>query len=372
LRFVGVAETAIDPASGYYFCCDTVQEGDEISFSVATRNISTIDMDSLVVKYWIQDNNNEITVIDQKKLRAHPAGDIIRDTIVYTSLGLSGLNSIWVEFNPLNTETGTYFQPEQHHFNNIAVKYFRVNRDITNPLLDVSFDGRYIMNGELVSSKPEILIKLKDENRYLALNDTALFRIYLIDLTTGIERRVYFGLQDNPLETIEWIPADLPENSCKIIYNPIFTSDGTYRLRVQAIDVSGNESGDNDYIIDFEVVTSSSITQLLNYPNPFSTSTRFVFELTGSEIPDELRIDIYTITGKLVKVIYLDELGPIRIGKNITEYAWDGKDMFGDQLANGVYFYLVSAKINGEDIDHRATEADKYFKHEMGKMYLMR
>jgi hypothetical protein len=372
LRFVGVAETAVDPASGYYFCCDTVQEGDEISFSVATRNISTVDMDSLAVKYWIQDNNNEITVIDQKKLRPHPAGDIIRDTIVYTSLGLSGLNSIWVEFNPLNSETGTYFQPEQHHFNNIAVKYFRVNRDITNPLLDVSFDGRYIMNGELVSSKPEILIKLKDENRYLALNDTSLFRIYLTDLTTGIERRVYFGLQENPQETIEWIPASLPENSCKIIYNPIFTTDGTYRMRVQAIDVSGNESGDNDYIIDFEVVTSSSITQLLNYPNPFSTSTRFVFELTGSEVPDELRIDIYTITGKLVKVIYQDELGPIRIGKNITEYAWDGKDMYGDQLANGVYFYQVRAKINGEDIDHRATEADKYFKHEMGKMYLMR
>ena len=84
------------------------------------------------------------------------------------------------EFNPTNPQTGIYYQAEQYHFNNIANKYFFVQGDITNPLLDVSFDGRYIMNGEIISAKPEILIKLKDENKYLALNDTSLFRIYLI------------------------------------------------------------------------------------------------------------------------------------------------------------------------------------------------
>ncbi|MDD2634634.1 MAG: C25 family cysteine peptidase [Bacteroidales bacterium] len=372
LRFIGAPETAIDPQSGYYFCCDTINEGDEFSFGVATKNISTYDMDSLVVKYWLQDADNIITHIDTKKLRSHPAGDIIMDTITYSSIGLSGLNSIWIEYNPINESTGTYYQTEQHHFNNIAVKYFYVQKDITNPILDVSFDGRYIMNGEIVSSKPEILIKLKDENQYLALNDTSLFRIYVTDIETGTEKRIYFTHQQNPEETIEWIPANLPENSCKIIYNPVFNQDGMYRLRVQATDVSSNESGANDYVIDFEVITQSSITQLLNYPNPFSTSTRFVFELTGSQIPDELQIQIFTITGKLVKVIFIDELGPINIGRNITEYAWDGKDMYGDQLANGVYFYQVKAKINGQDIDHRTTDADKYFKREIGKMYLMR
>lgn len=372
LRFLGVPETAIDPKSGFYFCCDTLQEGDELKFAVATKNISNFDMDSLNVKFWLQDNNNEITIIDERKLRNHPAGDIILDTITYSSLNLTGLNSIWVEYNPISETTGAYFQNEQHHFNNIAVKYFYVQGDITNPLLDVSFDGRYIMNGEIVSAKPEILIKLKDENQYLALNDTSLFRIYLTDLLTGTERRIYFTNPTTPGETLEWIPADLPENSCRITYNPIFTTDGTYRLRVQAKDMSENESGANDYVVDFEVITQSSITRLLNYPNPFSSSTRFVFELTGSEIPDELQIEIFTVTGRLVKTIFIDELGPIRIGKNITEYAWDGKDMYGDQLANGVYFYQVKAKINGEDIDLRATQADDFFKKEIGKMYLLR
>jgi flagellar hook assembly protein FlgD len=70
--------------------------------------------------------------------------------------------------------------------------------------------------------------------------------------------------------------------------------------------------------------------------------------------------------------ITLEELGSIHVGRNITDYAWDGTDEYGDRLANGVYLYRVISRINGEDIEHRDSGADKYFKHEFGKMYLMR
>jgi flagellar hook assembly protein FlgD len=79
-----------------------------------------------------------------------------------------------------------------------------------------------------------------------------------------------------------------------------------------------------------------------------------------------------TVTGKIVRTIFKDELGPIRIGRNITDFAWDGKDEFGDQLANGVYLYRVYTGINGSEIEKRATVADGYFKKGWGKMYLMR
>jgi flagellar hook assembly protein FlgD len=79
-----------------------------------------------------------------------------------------------------------------------------------------------------------------------------------------------------------------------------------------------------------------------------------------------------TITGKLVREIERDELGPLHIGRNITEYAWDGRDQFGDRLANGVYFYRVLTKINTENIEHMDSGADTYFKKGFGKMYLMR
>jgi flagellar hook assembly protein FlgD len=78
------------------------------------------------------------------------------------------------------------------------------------------------------------------------------------------------------------------------------------------------------------------------------------------------------VNGRVVREITEQELGPIHIGRNITEYAWDGKDEFGDPLANGVYLYTVKAKINGEDIKHLESGADVHFRKGFGKMYLMR
>jgi hypothetical protein len=173
-------------------------------------------------------------------------------------------------------------------------------------------------------------------------------------------------------DLLSWTPASLPSNSFKINYNPQLLEDGVYELSVQATDESGNLSGFNDYKIQFEVVNRSTITEVVNYPNPFSTSTRFVFVLTGSEVPTDFRIQIMTVTGKIVRTIFKDELGPLRIGRNITDFAWDGKDEFGDQLANGVYLYRVYTGINGSEIEKRATAADSYFKKGWGKMYLMR
>jgi flagellar hook assembly protein FlgD len=125
-------------------------------------------------------------------------------------------------------------------------------------------------------------------------------------------------------------------------------------------------------MVEFEVIHESSITAMMNYPNPFSTSTRFVFTLTGSEVPDDILIQIMTVSGRVVREISEDELGPINIGRNITEFAWDGTDQFGDPLANGVYLYRVKTRINGESIEHRESGADQYFTKNFGKMYLLR
>ncbi|HBS87394.1 MAG: hypothetical protein A2W91_13855 [Bacteroidetes bacterium GWF2_38_335] len=371
LTYDGAPETALDPNGGYFFERDTVFEGDQITFSLATRNISSYDMDSVLILYMLMDRNYNIDTLALKRCRTHPAGDVLIDTISFSTLGLSGLNSIWMEVNPIDALTGDYDQTEMYHFNNITQKFFYVRSDNENPLLDVTFDGVHILNGDIVSAKPQVVIQLKDENKYLALNDTSLFAVFLKKLPEGEAQRIWFN-DISGSEIMEWVPADLPNNSCKIIYNPVFATDGLYEIQVQALDRSGNESGDNDYRIDFEIINQSTITDIFNYPNPFSTSTRFVFVLTGSEIPDDLRIQITTVTGKLVREITLDEIGPVNIGRNISQFAWDGKDMYGDQLANGVYFYRVFTKLNGESIEKRKTGAESYFKKGFGKMYLMR
>jgi hypothetical protein len=89
------------------------------------------------------------------------------------------MHSLWIEFNPVNIGTQQYDQLELHHFNNIAQLPFYVGKDIMNPILDVTFDGVRILDGDIVSARPSIQVMLKDENRYLLLYDTSAFKVFI-------------------------------------------------------------------------------------------------------------------------------------------------------------------------------------------------
>lgn len=370
VTYTPLPETAINPSAYYRLQSDTLQEAEQMHFAIATENISLMDMDSLLVRFWLQDADNNTIDLGRKRLAPHPSGDVLIDSVSFDTYGSPGLNSVWVEFNPVVESKGTYDQLEQYHFNNIAFTSFYVLSDRYNPILDISFDGRHIMDGDLVSARPDILIRLKDENKHLALDDTSLVDVWLTP-PDGQEQRLPFTM-NNGSEFMQFSPASLPDNTCQINLQPTLSQDGLYTLKVQARDVSRNQSGDNEYAISFEVVNKATITHLFNYPNPFSTSTRFVFTLTGSRVPDRMSIQIMTITGTVVKVIEMDELGPIHVGDNITQYAWDGTDMYGDRLANGVYFYRVIVEMDGKSIERRTTPADHMFEKNLGKMYLIR
>ena len=369
-------EAALDDSIPYTWLPnkDTLNEGERIKFAINVKNIYKLPMDSLLINYWIEDeyhNKHFINYSRQDSLRVNQS---FRDTIEFSTVGLPGSNIFWMEVNPyINGSLYITDQPEQKHFNNLLQKPFYITREEVNPILDVTFDNKHLLNGDIVSPRSEILITLKDDNPYLVMDsdsDTSLFAIYLTD-PKGIQKRIYFSdNQGNSIMT--WTPANAQNKRFKINYPANFAFDGKYTLLVQGTDRSGNLSGDIEYKINFEVVHASTLTYLMNYPNPFSTSTKFVFTLTGSEIPDKILIQIMNVTGKVVREITQDELGPISIGRNVTQFSWDGKDNFGDQLANGVYLYTVKAQINGEDIEHRSSESDVYFKKEFGKMYLFR
>jgi hypothetical protein len=232
------------------------------------------------------------------------------------------------------------------------------------------------MNGDIVSAQPEIQITLRDENRLLALNDPQNMTLELRYPNESSYRSI--DIANDP--TVQFIPANTAnlaiENKAKIIFKPNLP-DGIYRMSVTGTDKSNNESGTLDYSVDFEVINKSAISNVLNYPNPFTTSTRFVFTLTGAKVPDYMKIQILTVSGKVVKEIDKSELGNIKVGQNLTDYAWDGKDEFGQQLANGVYLYRVITKDNtGNDYSRydnaKTKRINQYFKSGYGKMYLMR
>jgi flagellar hook assembly protein FlgD len=277
---------------------------------------------------------------------------------------------MWITANPIIGSDKD--QPEQFYFNNLAQTSFSVIKDNTNPILDVTFDGVHILNNDIVSPNPFIVIELDDENPFLILSeniDTANFQIEIMSPNSNVWQRINFF--NDLIPNLEWFINE-DENKFTIEYHPTFTEDGTYTLRVQGQDKSGNSSGDEPYEIQFEVIQKSSISNIYNYPNPFSTKTHFAFTLTGSKIPEKLELQILNVRGRLVKQISLSDNEVIRIGNNITEYFWDGKDNFGDPLANGVYLYRVISEIENEAIDHFLTQGDKAFTNGWGKMYLIR
>ncbi len=344
---------------------DSVEQGDQVDFKLAFKNISQASFaDSMKFNFIITDRNNIPHPLTLPKGKVLVQGDTLVISYKIDTKNYPGTNTIFVEVNPNND------QLEQYHFNNILFKELYVRADNYNPLLDVTFDGVHILNKDIVSAKPHILVNLKDESRFLALSDTALIKVQ-VRFPDGSIHNYNFG------DSMRFTPASLSSgtNTATIDFMPWFPEEGEYELIVSGKDVVGNTAGALDYHVTFSVITKAMISNLLNYPNPFTTSTAFVFTITGSEVPQNIRIQILTITGKVVREITIDELGPLHVGRNITDFKWDGTDRYGSKLANGVYLYRVLTNLNGKSLDKYKADGDKtdkFFNKGYGKMVLIR
>jgi hypothetical protein len=365
LNYATPPEGALAPTL-FFSSKDSLNQGEILHFGIAFKNISVPAFDSVKVKLTVIDNNNVTHVLSVPRQKPIVTGDTILLKYDIDTKNYSGANTLFVEFNPDND------QPEQNHFNNFLYRNFYVRSDQYNPLMDVTFDGVHILNRDIVSARPHIVVKLKDENKSIALNDTSLLKVQIRN-PDGSLRTYRF---DN--DTMRFTPANLAtgNNTATIDLSPALSGDDDeYQLIVSGKDVMNNKAGNLNYQINFRVISKPMISNLMNYPNPFTTSTAFVFTVTGSVIPQNIRIQILTVTGKVIREITKDELGPLHIGRNITEFKWDGSDMYGQKVANGVYLYRVLTNLNGKSLDRFKDDGDntdKYFTKGYGKMYFMR
>lgn len=357
----GYPEGIINPSSVFYQNKDTLEEGDTLIIKTIYKNISKYDMDSLLILTTSINNQNKIDTIELKKYNSLKSGDSLLIFRKIITTGLTSANTLNITVNP------EMAQPEQYLFNNtIQFDYF-VKNDNKNPYLDVVFDGRHIINMEIVSPTPQITMTSSDDNKFFYMNEPEFFSVKLKEPGSSTFRSL-----NVKSDTFEFKPANTSGEKCNLTYSPVYNKDGVYELAVSVRDAKGNFSSADDYKIAYQVISKSSITNVYPYPNPFTTKTRFVFTLTGNKIPEIFKITIISITGRIVKEITLDELGPVNIGNNISQFEWDGTDNFGDKLANGVYLYKVTAKINGKDIELGETAGDTFFKNGYGKLYIMR
>ena len=354
-------ELVLNVNEKFDFNSDTLFLGKDLALSTLATNITNTAMDSLLVKYTIVDEfNEEINIYE----RLAPIGGLESLGIDFThpTNDLLGLNQFRVEINP------DMDQDEQHTFNNIGALDFTVLGDKLNPILDVTFDGVRIMDGDFVSPYTLISITVKDENEFLFIEDISHFDLALRKLPDP---------QADPIDlnqsNVTFYPADSTNGNLARLELAGNFESGDYVLYVQATDASGNLSGDQEMEIRFSVNEESQVSSVLNYPNPFSISTEFVFTLTGQEVPDIFTIQIMALSGKVVREITRDELGDLRLGLNRSAYKWNGTDESGNYLPNGIYLYRVLTSNNGEMFNHMNNAAlDNYFRNGFGKLVIMR
>ncbi|MFL5741801.1 MAG: C25 family cysteine peptidase [Flavisolibacter sp.] len=366
-------EGAIAPNLYFNLPKDTVDVAEPLDFQIGFKNVSEVPFtDSLKIKLVVTDQSNVQHVLPVMRQRPLPVNDTLHVHFPIDTRQLVGYNSLYLEVNPDND------QPEQYHFNNFAYKSFYVRGDTLNPLLDVTFDNVHILNNDIVSPKPDIVIKLKDESKWYLLNDPSKLTVSVRKFTDANDSVGWNRSFKFDGDTLQFTPAKQApnaDNTATALFKPYFFQDGKYELRVAGTDMSNNQAGSLDYRVSFEVIGKPMISNMLNYPNPFTTSTAFVFTLTGTEVPQNIKIQILTVTGKVVREITKEELGPLHIGRNITEFKWNGTDQYGQRLANGVYLYRVVTNLNGKSLDKYTStsdDTDKYFNKGYGKMYLMR
>jgi hypothetical protein len=359
--FEGLPEGTINPLISLYQNKDTLDVGDTLKVKVAYSNISTVPMDSVMVLITSTNALNEVDTLELKNYKKLiPSDNFIVNKEVLTE-NLEGQHLLRISVNP------EMAQPEEYLFNNIWEFPYLVNTDQFNPFLDVVFDGRHITNLEIVSPNPVITITAVDENKYRLMDDPTYFKVKI--KYPGTSSFVPLNVLS---DSFSFVPSNGPNQKSKLIFMPQNLKDGIYELAVSVMDAQGNLSSNEDYKIAFQVISKATITNVYPYPNPFTTKTKFVFTLTGEKVPDYFKITIITITGTIVKEITMDELGPLNIGNNVTQYEWLGTDNFGDKLANGTYLYKVTAKVDGKDIEMSESAGDAYFKNGFGKLYIMR
>ncbi len=366
-----VPEGALSATVAYSYK-DSLAVGETINGKIGFKNVSDVAFsDSIKVNAVVYDKGNTSTTIpvNPNPLKKLAPGDTATINFTIDSKNFSGSNTFYLDVNP---ETA---QPEQTHDNNFLYKALVVSTDVYKPTLDVTFDGVHILNNDIVSAKPYITVKLTDESQYLLLNDTSLVGVQ-VQYPDGSLRKYNFNS-----DTLRFTPAASGSNNVATVeFLPYLPVDGEYKLIVSGKDRNGNSAGNTQYSVSFQVINKPMISDMFNYPNPFTTSTAFVFTVTGSQVPQNLRIQILTITGKIVKEITKEELTDIHIGRNITEYKWDGTDQYGQKLGNGVYLYRVLTNLDGKSLDHFSIKdaggndvnTSQYFNKGYGKMYLMR
>ncbi len=301
---------------------DTITAGKNIDYKFFVVNAGEISADSVEIKVSCLSPDNSQQLLYQTKTNL-PALSKKEFTARFNLGAGSKQRTLLISIDP-NNIIPEYFENNNNYSIPILLK-----ADTTKANVKITFDGLDIIDGDFVSANPKIKIELNDYS-LLPVTDTSFLKIYLN------EKRVF--LSDSNFT------FNLNNPKVVVNYSPLL-KDGEYTLKIMARDANGYLIDSSGIYKSFTVQKDAKLFYVYNYPNPFSNETYFTFKLT--QIPDELKIKVFTVAGRLVKEITKPAS---ELNFDFNRIYWNGRDEDGDLLSNGIYFYKIILKKDGKTI----------------------
>lgn len=210
----------------------------------------------------------------------------------------------------------------------------KVENDVDGPELQLFMNDEKFIKGGITDENPDILLLIKDNNGINTLGN-------------GIGHDITGTLDDDNENTFvmnDYYEADLNSyQSGKVRFPLEDLNEGKHTLKVKVWDVYNNSSSAyTEFVV--AKLAELALSHVLNYPNPFTTNTSFFFEHNQPGSSLNVSLQIFTISGKMVKTFNMNVNTD---GYRADPIIWDGTDDYGDKIGKGVYLYKL--KVKSED-----------------------
>ncbi len=226
--------------------------------------------------------------------------------------------------NPLQDQTG--------YDNEIQIGGINPNaaEDKTAPTVRLYMNDESFVSGGITNDSPILLAFLQDEH---GINTASGIGHDIIGVLDGDET--------NPFLMNDYYEANVDDYTRGQVRFPFSDLEkGLHTLTFKAWDVYNNlVTADIQFVVAGD--DALELEHVLNYPNPFVSYTEFWFNHNRPFEPLDVQVQVFTVTGKVVRTI---NQTVITDGFLCREITWDGRDDFGDKIGKGVYIYKLTVK----------------------------
>jgi len=216
-----------------------------------------------------------------------------------------------------------------------------VDADITGPAVELFINDRNFIFGGITDENPDMLAYVSDAS---GINTVGI----------GIGHDIVMildGNTDKPIILNSFYESDINSYTSGTIRYPFHNlEEGLHTLSLKVWDVFNNSS---DAYLEFNVISSDRfiINELMNYPNPFTEGTSFVFSHNQAEGELDVNLNVFSLNGQIVKSF---ETNITPAGYRSEPIYWDGRDDSGAALSKGMYLYRISVRNEAGQTDGRA------------------